>query len=901
MSRLFERILDARFSRRNFLKTSAAATAAVAGLSLAGCAKSDLSTTTTAAADTTAAGSAAAKTTEADTEAAGTEAVKEHDPVEDIEGKGEWKTAACWNNCGGRCLNKALVVDGVVVRQKTDDTHPDSPDYLQQRACVRGRARRYEVYAPDRLKSPMKRKSWQPGGKDFHGELRGIDEWEEITWEEAFKYVADEVKRIADTYGPRSLFATSAGDASRILNAVGGCLLTDGTLSWGSWYEGPDYFGMEDGFGEYSTNDRLDLRNSELIVMFGSNPAWSSGGSPTYSFLQAKKAGAKFVVIDPIYTETCATMEAQWIPIHPGTDHALLLALAYVMLENDEEKKLIDWDFLNACTIGFDAEHLPEGADPKDNIKDYILGTYDNTPKTPEWASEITGVDASVIKELALSMGKDVKVALLTGWAPARTHNSDSMPQMFMTLGAMGGHMGRSGHMTGVSCHYGAGNGGKNLVGAGGTGISMNKDIFKNTVGEVISQSEMWDAICRGNYVSGDGETTDIDVKLIYHGGTNAHLQTMPGINRGIEAHRKVEFVVSQTTFYNTSAKYSDIVLPVNSMWERRDGWMGGGNREILVNAPQLIEPLWDSKSDREVVVGVLAAMGIEEKEAYSLSAEAGWFNRYFGAWTYDKDGETRIPLVTITQEDIDNSGVKDELEAAGIEVKPQEGVVDYKKFVEDGVYTVERKEGDNYGSIAYKAFRDDPEANPLETESGKLEIYCKALQDAVNGYGYTKINAYPSYNPCLDGYEQMKADGKYEFQVINSHYMRRSHTILDNVKVMREAFPNPVLISAEDAAAKNIKDGDTVLLTSEHGKTLRNACVTETMMPGVISVLHGCWEDLDEETGIDRAGADNILTGQICTGQRICAWNSTLCNMEKYSKDALDEDVNMNSRLIEF
>ena len=883
MSKYLEKVVNSQFSRRDFLKGSAVATAAVAGLSLMGSRSSSI-----------------AKAEE--------EVSTAHDPVVDLEAQGEWKTAACWNNCGGRCLNKALVVDGVVVRQKTDDTHEDTPDYLQQRACPRGRVRRMEVYAPDRLKTPMKRKHWQPGGQEINGELRGLDEWEPISWDEAFQIVASEVKRISETYGPRSMFATRAGEAGKIMNAVGGYIQADGTLSWGSWYEGPDYFGMEDGFGEYSTNDRLDLRNCELIVMFGANPAWSSAGNPTYNFLQAKKAGAKFICIDPIYSTTASVMDAQWIPIHPGTDHALLLALAYVMLEHDEEMGLVDWDFLNRCTVGFDAEHMPviEGVeiDPKENLKDYILGTYDGVPKTPEWASEITGVDPAVIEELGIKLGKDNKVALLTGWAPARTHNSDSMPQMFMALGAMGGHMGLSGHMTGVSCHYGASNGGKNLVGSGSAGTSSTKGIFSNTVREVMSQSEMWDAILKGWYTNGPGEENrkEIDIKLIYHGGTNAHMQTMPGTNEAIEAMRKVEFVVTQTTFFNTDAKYSDVVLPVNSMWEREEGYMGGGNREILVNAPKIIEPLFDSKSDRQVATGILEAMGISEKDTYGISAKASWFNKYFGAWTYDEDGATRVPICTITQEDIDKySDLAEELIAAGKKIEPQEGKIPFAKFLEDGVYTVERKEGDNFGSIAYQAFREDPEANKLRTESGKLEIYCRRLKAAVDGYGYTTINAYPTYNPCLDGYEQMKAEGKFEFQVINPHYLRRSHTILDNVKVMREAYPNPVLINASDAAAKGIAEGDTVLLTSDYGKTLRKACVTETIMPGVIGVLHGTWADIDPETGIDRAGSDNILTGNKCTGQRICAWNTTLANMEKYDGPELPADVDMNDRMVVF
>ena len=71
--------------------------------------------------------------------------------------EGEWLSAACWHNCGGRCVNIAYVEDGVVQRQKTDDTHPDSPDYPQQRGCARGRSQRHQVLGADRLKYPMKR------------------------------------------------------------------------------------------------------------------------------------------------------------------------------------------------------------------------------------------------------------------------------------------------------------------------------------------------------------------------------------------------------------------------------------------------------------------------------------------------------------------------------------------------------------------------------------------------------------------------------------------------------------------------------------------------------------------------------------------------------------------------
>src|SRR5699024_5174409 len=123
--------------------------------------------------------------------------------------------------------------------------------------------------------------------------------------------------------------------------------------------------GVAEGWEEIGINDRLDLRNSQLIVLWGVNPASSSPGSPTYNYLQAKKAGARFISIDPKYTDSAQVFNADWIPLRPGTDHALALAIMYTLLDEDDPKNnpLIDWEFLNKCTIGFDKrseEHTSE-------------------------------------------------------------------------------------------------------------------------------------------------------------------------------------------------------------------------------------------------------------------------------------------------------------------------------------------------------------------------------------------------------------------------------------------------------------------------------------------------------------------------------------------------------------
>ena len=847
---------SSELSRRGFVKASAAATAALAVGGLAGCAPNKV-------------------------EPAKKDEAADARNITD----GTWVTAACWHNCGGRCLNKALVKDGVVIRQKTDDTHEDSPDYPQQRACVRGRAQRNHVLSADRLKYPMKRKSWQPGGgENAHGDLRGKDEWERISWDEAYTYIADEIKRIKDAHGNRAFFA-DGGPVSKFLSLYGGYIGHWGTTSRGAWTYTPDVVGIAPQPNE-GINDRLDMRNSEVVVMFGTNPAWSSAGNPAYHLLQMKKAGAKFVAVDPFYNDSYALVDAEWIPCRPSTDMALFLGIANAMLELDGEKGLIDWDYLNTHTVGFDADHMPEGEDPAGNFKDYVLGTHDGTPKSPEWASKICGVSPENIRYLAVLMGKDNKAAILMAWASARTPNADCLPQLVMTLGAMGGHFGKSGHMCGLSCHSRSFNGGTYLIGAGSSELPSIKNPLAAT--ESINDTEMWNAIVDGKYTYAGGSTKkvpgeprEVDIKLIYHDSMNAKLQTTDGQAKGIEAHRKVDLVVTHSLFMTTNAAYSDFVLPIESYWEKEGGFLQG-NREALIYHSKVIDRMYECLSDEEIASEIGKRLGLNPEEVFPFGVKQQLFNQFVGAYIVDEAGEKK-PLVTITEDDIK------EWECEG---EPQEGVIGMKELIEKGMYQIPRSPDDGYSYIAYEKFVQDPEANPLKTASGKQEIYCAPLRDAINGIGYSKIEAIPTYVPPQEGVEATFSDfeagvkGDYPYQVYNPHYLRRSHTVFDNVQWLRETWPNPVFISAQDAQEKGIQEGDTVLITSPHGKCLRTACPTQRFMPGVIGLPHGAWVDMDEEKGIDRAGSDNILTGQIQSGQGVSGWNTCIGNIEKYQEE---------------
>ncbi len=249
----------------------------------------------------------------------------------------------CWHNCGGRCQIKGQVKDGVLLNFITDNAGPDTPDNLQARACLKGRAQRQRLYHPDRLKYPMKR----AGG-------RGEGKWEKITWEEAYDTTAAELKRIINQYGNESvyfIYASGVGGAfnqsymggptARLLNSLGGYLGFYGNYSQANYmYAIPYMFGAG-----YAGSSPTTFPDAKLIVMFGDNPASTRVGglNSTYYLKLAKQNGTKIIVIDPRHSDTAGTFADQWIPIRPTTDAALVAALAQVMLtENLHDQAFLD-------------------------------------------------------------------------------------------------------------------------------------------------------------------------------------------------------------------------------------------------------------------------------------------------------------------------------------------------------------------------------------------------------------------------------------------------------------------------------------------------------------------------------------------------------------------------------
>lgn len=819
--------------------------------------------------------------------------------------EGKWVAAPCWHNCGGRCSVKVLVKDGKVIRSKTDDTHEDSWEWPQSRSCPMGYAMRQQIYGEDRLKYPMKRKHWEPfTGGDKN--LRGKDEWVRISWDEALDAIAAELQHAKAEYGNRSIFYMNMinleGYLGSVLSAFGGYVDCSGTQSTGTFGLHSEMLGYIGSTAGTQSPDRMDLENSDYIVLYGHNAAWCAFGNPSYYLKHAKEKGAKFVCVGPDYSVTAGFTDAEWIPVRPGEDTALLLGTAYAMLEKDEDGSLIDWDFLDRCTVGFDAGHMPADARTDENFKGYLLGEYDGVPKTPEWASDLCGTPVELIYRFAEILGCKNDVSVHSCAAPARAKGSENFPQMLMTISAMGGHFGKPGNGCANDQYYGAFNTGGaaplTLQPMGGPPARFTN--AGNPVDDVLATDSMWDNILDGYYYSAGcnfpGQTQhklerrDLDVHVIMS-ETNNFLQSQANINRGIEAFRKVDFVCAQAYLLKLDAKYADIVLPVPTKWETLSSCLYSGSpissdKENVFACRQVIEPLYDTKTDPEIAQELADRLGIDTAALFPKTEKQLWFEQMAQASVLQPDFSYK-PIPTVTQEDIDRYGV---------EYVPQEGMMPFEEFLDAGVYRVKRAAdgSDCVAGVPYQAFREDPESNPLTSASGKMEIYCQALSDwfdLVNGYAdggegaldYVRVSPLPKYLDHPFGYKEAR-DGKYPIQMTHNHYLRRAHTDCDNLPWLREAFQNPVFINKEDAEARGIEQGDIVKVFNDQGAFLRPATVSRCVMPGCIIVPHGATARIDEESGLDLAGADNILTASNrTTTPFLNSWNSVLVDYEKY------------------
>ncbi|MBR2834837.1 MAG: molybdopterin-dependent oxidoreductase [Coriobacteriales bacterium] len=811
----------------------------------------------------------------------------------------EWKTAPCMFNCScgsSRCLLKVRMEDGIPVAIKSDEDPEDNEYCPQRRACARGRSQISNVFSPARVKYPMKRKNWSPDAPN--GELRGIDEWERISWDEALDIVAEQIKKTVDEYGSKGILAAAYSDIGDtyfdpvicLLNVLGGALHHEtGTVSMGSWPAVELY--MTGGY--YSNTDSLSAAKSELHVHFGNNWVANKSGNTPYYMDYAREQGGKWIIIEPWLNQTAEMIADEWIPVRPGTDTALCLGIMYHWIENG----LYDQEFLDKYCVGFDAEHMPEGANPEDNFKDYVLGTYDGEPKTPEWAAAICGTPADVIRSFAEEIAAAKTVDFFAGQSTTKIPAGEMFAQVFYTMAFMKGGLGTEGNSVawvgraeGISMLPFV------LAGDASNGFQLNPlnpltpDASAGGIPNFLAltnenwdrpdYTELWQSILDGAYGRDcwPGGKKPMNVHQIYSGGYENSLNSVPNANAGIKAYRSMDFTWALQPWFNASCKYSDVVLPAAPWWEKGElAWTGDSS--TVYWADRIIDPMYEAMPESYVAEELAKRLGIDPKLVNTMTDSERTYCSIAGALELtDRSAMAFAPLFTITQEDLDELGIT----VGG----PQEGITSFAEFKKKGYYKHQRSEGDKVAAPQFELFRQDPEAFPVATASGKLEIYCKTLADVINACGYSTISPIGKWQIGDPEQGQGTQTDEYPLLLWTPHSLRRAHTVNDNVFSLREAFPQCCFMSTYDAQKLGIENGDTVLMTSPYGQVLRYAKVLPTVVPGAVAMQDGAWINIDEATGIDLGGDPNILQAPKASGQASQSWTGTLVRVEKYTGD---------------
>lgn len=740
-------------------------------------------------------------------------------PVASGEEKVTW--GHCAINCPGRCSLKFHVQDDEVVWVDTQTSSDAGFDEPQARACLRGRTYRRWMNHPDRINYPMKRV-----GK------RGEAKFEQISWDEAIEISASKLKEVIEKYGNEAVFrpyatgvsATTARPFNRFLNLVGGCLNFYNSYSTAQISCITPYMYGAKGNGGSSLSAAED---AELILVFGSSPVETRQGGLTthYDWVHLReRTNAKIYFIDPRMSDSVMGHSDQWLPINPGTDAALVAALAHELITND----LIDLDFLHTYCVGYDEETMPEAYQGQNlSYRSYIMGEgYDMVAKTAEWAAPITGISAERIKSLAQEIGTTKPLYVNQGWGPQRRSNGEWTAWSIMALPCLVGQVGLPGTSNGTRE-------GRNAP------TLESLPMGENPVETSIPCFLFTDAIDHGTEMTAknagvkkaDALKTDIKYMINYAGNclTNQHSD----INKAhdiLADESKCEFILGIDTVLCDSLKYSDVILPDLFRFEQTSQIATGSDWGYMITGTACTTPKFERKTAYEMATLMAAQFGVED-EFTEGKTEDDWIKELYE--------ESR---------------------------KESEDLPTWEEAVEMGVFV-----GDNTPVVSMKKFRDDPVENALETESGKIEMFSAALLDFTEGWELTEgdtlpgmetLPAIPAYIPEWFGVETTTEE--YPLVLNGFHYRGRIHSSWGSIEELKDVNPQEAWINPADADARDIAQGDTIRVKNQFGEIELLAKVTPRTVPGTVAVSQGAWHDADMAGDrVDKGGSINTLTTQ--------------------------------------
>jgi trimethylamine-N-oxide reductase (cytochrome c) len=732
-------------------------------------------------------------------------------------------------------------------------------------------AYKQRVYSPNRILYPLKRVDWDPKG-ERNPQNRGKSKYVRISWEEAVTLITDEIKRVQAEYGPYALLCHGDGHGEsktihgphachmKLMEKAGGYTqAVRNADSWEGWYWGAEHMW---GTGACGLMDHLDnvmndiIQHSQMLVHIGSDlettPWGFAGQFPSQLCYFWSSIGIKQVYISPDLNYAAAIHADKWIPILPNTDAALLLAVAYTWISEDSYDK----EYVATHTVGFD------------KFKDYVMGQEDGQPKTAEWAAAKCGVAAWTITALARQWAQKITSTVhYYGGSYIRGPYSHEPARLEIVLLGMQG-LGKPGiHQYSRICGHVTGG----QLDVPRPKVKLDLIKIRNQVWpgrrmmaptpQLIPKTLLHQAILNPPVTTWGSTSLGVPVEdqftqYVYpipreQGGTEIHMIWMDnpcrttcwnGGYKTIEAFRspKIECLVVQHPWLENDTILADIILPVNTKLEEEDV------AAISIGAPlkglsiedKAIESLGDSVSDYEAVGKIAQRLGL------------------YAEYSDNMDIPAKIKLA------YEVSGLKD--------------LISWENFKAKGYYIIPTAEDWQNDSPGLRAFYADPEKHPLQTPSGKLEIYSEKIAkhfptDEERPPVPKWIENGPTHNERISS-ERAK---KYPLLLMSNHGRWRTHAQNDDIAWLRE-IPTckvtgrdgykyePLWLNPVDAVARGIRDGDIVKVYNELGIVLGGARVWERLRQGVAYMDHGARADIiaaGEEGYIDRGGAINLIS----------------------------------------
>jgi molybdopterin-containing oxidoreductase family molybdopterin binding subunit len=725
---------------------------------------------------------------------------KNGDSFKSFVGENDVTQTVCSPNCRGKCLIDVHVRDGQV--KKIVPAPPEDEQY--KRACVLGLSHTQRVYEPTRLKYPMKRADWSPDDPNPTG--RGEDaEFERVAWDEALDLVAEKMQSLKADHGAESvLFHEGSGNYGqtgksfkRLASLFGGT-----QSAWGIDANVGRGFNRVTGHGFFlpPTNESEDWKNANTIIVWGSDILSSQFQMDASKVLDAVENGAKLVVVDPAYTTTAAKADL-WLPVKPGKDVYLILAMMHTVFEEETYDRTFlrkrttapalvrkdTGELLQAADVfgdGSDDQVVaveagsgdPVALEPETEGAYELFGEYTidgiecETSLTklrahaadyaPEAVTEKVGVDVENIRTAARWLATRGPGGIAPGYAIGRYTHGHIFGQAYAIMLAMTGDYGRHGN---IHAHHPGGT----TLSAGDWASPEDSDS-----GPSMFFPDYPDAM-----IDGDPHK----IRAVYSIESNMMGNQYPDRQLYQEAIENLEMYVVADMHHTDTVQQADIILPVPHWFEQEDIASGWGSHPHLGYRHKVQDPLWESKDDYYAIKGLADRLGFS-----------------------DRFPETKREMLK--------------------ELASRDDAIDFDTLYEQGT---QRKQ-----TTPVVKYTDE-----FPTETGRIEVYD---DDAPSEEGVSFEVPRPLEDRTAEDHE--KAD-EYPLMFMQKHSRFRIHSQYDMVNWIREVNPEPQLdIHPQDARARGIEDGGYVRVYNDRGEMVVKAKYNEGFQPGLVNTDQGWW-----------------------------------------------------------